>query len=56
MLRSELTSIGPSNIPEFGSAKRPDGFKGLYGMSPYHHVKNGVRYPACDAYRRHQRV
>ncbi len=57
------TCCGPSlrrsarpNIPEFGSVRRPDGLKGLYAMSPYHHVKNGVRYPACAAYRRHQRV
>ena len=46
MLRQETTANGPPNIPEFGSTKTEDGFKGLYLMSAYHHIKNGTLYPA----------
>lgn len=46
MLRFETTPNGPPNVPEFGSTKTEDGFKGLYGMSGYHHVKDGTSYPA----------
>jgi prolyl oligopeptidase len=46
MLRFELTANGAGNIPEFGSVKTEEGFKALYEMSSYHHVKEGVRYPA----------
>ena len=45
-LRAEFTPNGPPNIPEFGSVKTADGFKGLQMMSSYHHVKNGTDYPA----------
>jgi len=45
-LRGELEQDGPAEIPEWGTVKNPDGFKGLYEMSAYAHVKNGVRYPA----------
>ena len=45
-LRAEFTPNGPPNIPEFGSVKTADGFKGLQMMSAYHHVKNGSAYPA----------
>jgi len=45
-LRVETTPNGPPNIPEFGSVTTEDGFKGLYGMSAYHHVKDGTPYPA----------
>jgi prolyl oligopeptidase len=45
-LRAELTPNGLANVPEFGSVKDADGFKGLYAMSSYHHIKPGVRYPA----------
>jgi prolyl oligopeptidase len=45
-LRGELEQDGPGEIPEWGTVKDPDGFKGLYEMSAYAHVKNGVRYPA----------
>ena len=45
-LRGELEQDGPGEIPEWGTIKDPDGFKGLYEMSAYAHVKNGVRYPA----------
>ena len=46
MLRVEFTPNGPPNIPEFGSVKTEDGFRGLLAMSPLHHVQDGTRYPA----------
>ena len=45
-LRAEFTPNGPPNIPEFGSVKTEDGFKGLLMMSSMHHVKDGTAYPA----------
>jgi len=45
-LRSELMASGPANIPEFGTVKEPDGFKGLYAMDAYVHVKPETAYPA----------
>ncbi|HTO77592.1 MAG TPA: prolyl oligopeptidase family serine peptidase [Thermoanaerobaculia bacterium] len=45
-LRSELMESGPANIPEFGTVKDPDGFKALYAMDAYQHVKPGTAYPA----------
>ena len=45
-LRAEFSANGVPNIPEFGTVKEPDGFKGLLEMSSYHHVKDGVKYPA----------
>ena len=45
-LRAEFTPNGPPNIPEFGSVKTEDGFKGLLMMSAFHHVKDGTAYPA----------
>jgi prolyl oligopeptidase len=44
-LRSELMASGPANIPEFGTVKEPDGFKALYAMDAYQHVKP-TAYPA----------
>jgi prolyl oligopeptidase len=46
MLRFETTANGISNIPEFGSTKTEEGFKALYAMSGYHHVKDQMPYPA----------
>jgi prolyl oligopeptidase len=46
MLRVETTPNGVPNIPEFGSAKTGDGFKELYEMSAYAHVRDGTKYPA----------
>jgi prolyl oligopeptidase len=46
MIRIEPSPSGPGNTLEFGSVKSEDGFKGLLQMSPYHHVKDGTRYPA----------
>jgi len=45
-LRSEFSSNGPANIPEFGSVKTQPGFEDLYAMDAYVHVRTGVRYPA----------
>jgi prolyl oligopeptidase len=46
VVRAEFTPNGPPNIPEFGTVKNPDGFKALYEMSAYAHVKDGTPYPA----------
>jgi prolyl oligopeptidase len=45
-LRAELTPNGPPNIAEFGTVTEPDGFKALYAMDAYVHVKKGTAYPA----------
>ena len=44
--RAEFSENGPDNVPEFGTVKDPDGFKGLYEMDAFQHVKDGTRYPA----------
>lgn len=46
ILRSEFSQNGPPNVPEFGSVKTPDGFKGLLAMDAYQHVRDGTKYPA----------
>jgi prolyl oligopeptidase len=46
MLRVELDPNGQFNTTEFGSVKDPDQFRALYAYSPYHHVEDGVKYPA----------
>jgi prolyl oligopeptidase len=46
VVRAEFTPNGPPNVPEFGTVKTQDGFKGLYEMSAYAHVKDGTPYPA----------
>lgn len=45
-LRSENMPNGPPNIPEFGSTTTQWGFEDLYAMDSYHHVRDGVHYPA----------
>lgn len=45
-LRFELTANGSFNITELGTVKNPEQFRALYAYSPYHHVKDGVAYPA----------
>jgi len=45
-LRSELMASGPANIPEFGTVKESDGFKALFAMDAYQHVKPDTAYPA----------
>lgn len=49
-LRFETTANGPDNVPEFGSVKDPEGFKALYAMSSYAHVRDGVKYPPVLIY------
>jgi prolyl oligopeptidase len=45
-LRSETMASGPANIPEFGTVKEADGFKALFAMDAYQHVKPDTPYPA----------
>jgi len=45
-LRFETEPNGPPNVVEFGSVKTEEGFHGLYAMSSYAHVRDGVAYPA----------
>ncbi len=44
-LRAEAEPNGAVNTPEFGSVKDPDGFKAVYAMDAYQHVKDGTAYP-----------
>jgi prolyl oligopeptidase len=46
-VRMEFEPNGVFNITEFGTVKDPAQFKALYAYSPYHHVKEGVKYPAA---------
>jgi prolyl oligopeptidase len=46
MVRYHLFRIARLWIPEYGTAEDPEQFKFLYAYSPYHHVKDGVAYPA----------
>ncbi|HZT04746.1 MAG TPA: prolyl oligopeptidase family serine peptidase [Steroidobacteraceae bacterium] len=50
MLRFQTTANGPDNVPEFGDVRTPEGFKALYAMSPYAHVRDGVKYPPTMVY------
>ncbi len=45
MLRVETTPNGAFNVTEFGTVKDKKQFDALYAYSPYHQVKNGVKYP-----------
>ncbi len=45
-VRFEITANGPGNDEEFGTVKKPDEFRGLLEMDSYHHVRDGVKYPA----------
>jgi prolyl oligopeptidase len=45
-LRSENSSNGIPNIPEFGTVKDEKQFGYLFEMDAYQHVKDGVKYPA----------
>jgi prolyl oligopeptidase len=46
MLRVELDPNGAFNVTEFGTVKNLRQFQALYAYSPYHHVRDGVDYPA----------
>jgi prolyl oligopeptidase len=45
MLRVELSPNGRFNVPEFGTVTNPEHFKAMYAYSPYHNVKDGMKYP-----------
>lgn len=45
-VRAELSANGAPNIPEFGTHTTEAGFRSLLAMSTYHHIRNGVAYPA----------
>jgi prolyl oligopeptidase len=46
MLRYHRFLIARLWIPEYGSAEDPEQFSWLRAYSPYHHVREGVAYPA----------
>jgi prolyl oligopeptidase len=46
MARYEKFGLGPSWVPEYGSADDPDQLRTLLSYSPYHHVTPGTAYPA----------
>lgn len=46
MLRYHHFQIARLWIPEYGSAENPEQFNYLYRYSPYHHVREAVKYPA----------
>jgi prolyl oligopeptidase len=46
MLRFQKFLEGPYWVAEYGSAENAEQFPYLYKYSPYHNVKEGVKYPA----------
>ncbi|MCY1046278.1 prolyl oligopeptidase family serine peptidase [Corallococcus sp. bb12-1] len=46
MVRYHLFGSGRTWVPEYGSAEDAAQFKTLYAYSPYHHVRQDVKYPA----------
>ncbi len=46
MIRYESEANGQLNATEYGSVKEKAQFDALYAYSPYHHIKEGVAYPA----------
>ena len=46
MMRYHRFLIARLWIPEYGSAEDPEQFRWLRAYSPYHHVRDGVAYPA----------
>ena len=46
MVRYERFTIGETRNVEYGSAAKPEELGWLLGYSPYHHVRDGVDYPA----------
>ncbi|MDQ3447123.1 MAG: prolyl oligopeptidase family serine peptidase, partial [Pseudomonadota bacterium] len=45
-VRAEVTPNGVPNIPEFGTRTNESGFRALLGMSTYHQIVDGKKYPA----------
>ncbi|HKI37510.1 MAG TPA: prolyl oligopeptidase family serine peptidase [Gemmataceae bacterium] len=46
MVRYHKFLIARLWVPEYGSAENESDFEWLYRYSPYHHVKDGTKYPA----------
>jgi prolyl oligopeptidase len=46
MVRFDRFLIGALWTAEYGDPADPDAFRWLYAYSPYHHVDDGVAYPA----------
>jgi prolyl oligopeptidase len=46
MVRFEKLGLGATWNTEYGSADRPEELPWLLAYSPYHHVRDGVEYPA----------
>ena len=46
MVRYQRFLIGPLWVPEYGSSEDAKQFEFIYKYSPYHHVKDGGKYPA----------
>ncbi|MBQ4818851.1 prolyl oligopeptidase family serine peptidase [Aquimarina sp. MMG016] len=46
MLRSEIQPNGQNSIKEFGTVEIKEEFEALLEMDSYHHIKEGVEYPA----------
>jgi prolyl oligopeptidase len=46
IVRSETAPSGVPNIPEYGTRTNEAGLTGLLEMSTYHHIRDGVKYPA----------
>lgn len=45
-VRFEFSPNGPGNIPEFGTIAIEEEFHALWEMDAFHHIQNGVKYPA----------
>jgi prolyl oligopeptidase len=45
-VRAETSANGVPNIPEFGTVKDKQQFNALLEMDAFHHVQDGVKYPA----------
>ncbi|MBV1775389.1 prolyl oligopeptidase family serine peptidase [Burkholderiaceae bacterium DAT-1] len=45
-LRFETEPNGPPNAVEMGNTSTEPGFRGLFAMSPYQHIRDGVAYPS----------
>jgi prolyl oligopeptidase len=45
MARYEMHGLGPSWVPEYGTAADPAQLRTLLSYSPYHHVTPGTAYP-----------
>ena len=46
MLRFHKFTVGWGWISDYGTPEKADEFRALYAYSPYHRIKEGVRYPA----------